>query len=136
MKSLFAFVLTFTVATGTFAREILYCAGTVCYPSGEPAAGVLVAFYPGHYPGAGDYTEVKTDKYGNYAIINQEEEIQSGFARADIGFTTLTNFILARDIEKNLATIRGVDGTTTNVNLVWNRQLLCLVRIKTPKINQ
>lgn len=118
MKSFFAFVLTFTIATGTFAREILYCAGTVRYPSGDPAAGVLVAFYPAHYPGAGDYTEVKTDKYGNFAIINEEEEIQSGFARADIGFTSLTNNILARDIEKNLAAIRGFDRTTTNVNLV------------------
>ena len=118
MKTYFAFVLTFTVATGAFAKEVLYCAGTVRYPSGEPAAGVLVAFYPGHYSGAGDYTEVKTDKYGNYAIINEEEEIQSGFARGFAGFTTLTNFILARDIEKNLATIRGVDRTTTNVNLV------------------
>jgi hypothetical protein len=89
--------------------------GTVRNVAGVPAAGVRVTFYPGHYPGASQYTEVKTDAKGRYEIIPQRKF--SGGGEWFIGLINPTNSIFARDFGKNLAAVQEFDGTTTNINL-------------------
>ena len=83
MKTHIFFALTIAAAVNVFAQESLtnvfnafahrasYHFGTVRYPSGEPAAGVQVSFYPGSYSSDEDYNyhEAITDKNGHYEII-------------------------------------------------------------------
>jgi 5-hydroxyisourate hydrolase-like protein (transthyretin family) len=112
MKSYIAIALAFAVAANAFAEQVLYCAGTVRYPSGKPAAGVRVEYYPGHHNGAGDYAEAKTDSNGRYEIIGQKDE------RIYWGVIIKTNSIMARDGTNNLAVVQDVFMTVTNVDLV------------------
>ena len=112
MKSYFIFAFAFAIAANTFAEQVLYCAGTVRYPSGETAAGVRVEYYPGHHDGAGYYAEVKTDANGRYEIIGQKD------TRIFMGIIVKTNCIMARDPEKNLAAVQDFYMTITNVDLV------------------
>jgi len=112
MKTRTIFALTIAMANSTFAQQVLCCAGTVRYPSGAPAAGVQVEYYPGHHPGAGSYAEVKTDANGRYDIIGQK-------GRPDFwGGITETNCIMARDVKRNLAAIQEFHVATTNVDLI------------------
>lgn len=112
MRKYFAFVLTFAVGASAFAEKVLYCAGTVKYSSGESAAGVSVEYYPGHHPGAGNYAEAKTDAKGRYEITGQRD------TRMFTGIIIKTNFIMARDAKNNLAAVKSVYSTITNVDLV------------------
>jgi 5-hydroxyisourate hydrolase-like protein (transthyretin family) len=112
MKLNFAFVLTFIVAANAFAEQVLYCAGKVCYPSGAPAAGVRVEYYPGFHFGAGKYAEVRTDANGRYGIMEERD------TDAYDGVFIESNSIMARDFENNLAAIQNVHSTITNVDLV------------------
>lgn len=119
MKIRIFFALTVAVAVSAYAqltRDDLppprHWSGTVRYPSGEPAPGVSVEFYPGHYPGAGDYTEVKTDANGRYEIVEQEH------LRIFHGEFILSNVVMARDVDKNLAAAEEFEITKTNVDLV------------------
>src|SRR5208283_2524331 len=48
--------------------------GMVRDPSGAPAPGIAVTFYPGQYPGAPEYAEAKTDDNGRYAVILQSKQ--------------------------------------------------------------
>lgn len=82
--------------------------GTVRYPSGAPAPGVLVSFHPGQYPGASEYAEVKTDPNGQYELVLQRESGQCCW----IGPMAFTNFILARNLERNLAAIHEFSMAT------------------------
>ncbi len=70
MRPLIAFVLTF-VAINASAQHPLHRFGTVRYPSGEPAAGVHVTYYPGGYYSTDDYNyhDAITDSNGFYEII-------------------------------------------------------------------
>ena len=113
MKMFIVAVLTIAFTTHTFAEPTLRYSGTVRYPSGEPAAGVSVAFYPGFYSGAGDYAEVRTDTNGRYAIIQQPKALEMM-----IGPINPTNSIIAGDVKNDLAAIRQFGKTTTNVDLV------------------
>jgi len=113
MKTHIIVVLAIVIATSTFAEQVLYCSGTVRYPTGAPAAGVRVEYYPGHYPDAGDYTEVKSDAKGHYAVIQPKKVTVTWFG----GFS-LTNSIMARDLERNLAAIQEFAGTPTNIDLI------------------
>ena len=112
MKTYIVFALTIAIAKSTFAEQVLYCAGTVRYPSGEPAPRVRVEYYPGHHQGAGPYAEVETDVNGRYQII--------GLADMTIynGIIIETNSIMARDVERNLAAVQEFHTTTTNIDLV------------------
>lgn len=112
MKSCIVFVLIISSAVNTFAEQVLYCSGTVRYPSGAPAAKVRVAYYPGHHQGAGHYTEVRTDKNGRYEVIGQKDMTLFN------GIITEKNSIMARDVERNLAGVQEFYMTTTNVDLV------------------
>jgi len=112
MKFFIAFVLTFCMAVNAFAEQVLYCAGTVRYPSGEPAVGVRVEYYPGFHMGAGDYAEVRTDASGRYEIIGPKD------LSAYDGMFIESNSIMARDMERNLAAVQDVYMTITNVELV------------------
>jgi hypothetical protein len=90
--------------------------GVVRDPSGAPAVGVPVSFHPGFYPGASEYTEAKTDANGRYELILQ----QKSFGPFDYfwdGPMSMTNFIMARDLEKNLAAILEFAGSPSNVDL-------------------
>src|ERR1043166_10104867 len=107
MKPSIIFALTIVIAGSAFAQQVLYCAGTVRYPSGAPAPGVRVEYYPGRLQGAGKYAEVKTDAQGRYEIIRQKDMT---IYRGEI---FETNSIMARDVERNLATIKEVPTTTT-----------------------
>jgi len=112
MKTRIIFALTIAIANNTFAQQVLYCSGTVCYPSGAPAPGVRVAFYSGFYRGAGDYAEVKTDGSGRYEIIQPKKS----FAFM-VGPIILTNSVMARDAERNLAAFCAFNRTTSNIDL-------------------
>jgi hypothetical protein len=126
MKSYIIFVLTIAVAINAFAQESLtnvlnalaqrtpHRSGTVRYPDGEPAAGVHVTFYPGYYYSDDDYNyhEAITDKNGHYEIIPPKKT--SMFYDGPI---ILTNCIMTRDFEKNLAAVQAFSATTTNVNV-------------------
>ena len=113
MKMPIVAVLTIAFAINAFAEPTLRYSGTVRYPSGEPATGVRVAFYPGFYSRSGDYAEVRTDTNGRYEIIQQPKALEMM-----IGPINPTNSIMARDLEKNLAVMRQFGKTTTNVDLV------------------
>jgi protocatechuate 3,4-dioxygenase beta subunit len=89
--------------------------GIVRDPSGAPAVGVGVAYHPGSYPGASVYTEVKTGANGRYELILQQKS--SGLWDAWTGPVNKTNFIMARDLEKNLVAIKEFAGTPGNVDL-------------------
>jgi hypothetical protein len=74
--------------------------GVVCDLAGAPAAGVLVIFHPGHYPGANPYCETKSDANGYYDL-----DLPGGISRGWRGGIHPTNFIMARWLERNLAAI-------------------------------
>jgi protocatechuate 3,4-dioxygenase beta subunit len=112
MKARIILTLTIAIASSTLAQQVLYCSGTVRYPSGAPAPGVLVEYYPGHHDGASHYAEVRTDAKGRYEIIGQKD-----MAIYD-GEIIETNSIMARDVEKNLAAVQEFHMMTTNVDLV------------------
>jgi protocatechuate 3,4-dioxygenase beta subunit len=112
MKSCIVFVLIIGSAVNTFAEQVLYCSGTVLYPSGGPAAGVRVEYYPGHHQGAGRYTEVRSDANGRYEIIGQKDMV------IYTGIIIETNSIMARDVARNLAAVQDFHTTTTNVDLI------------------
>jgi len=111
MKTHVIFVLIIACTVNTFAQQVLYCSGTVRYPSGTPAPGVRVEYYPGHHNGAGQYAEVRTDANGRYEIAGQKD------MAIYWGFIIETNSIMARDAERNLAVVQEFQ-TTTNVDLV------------------
>ena len=125
MKTSIIFALTMAVANGLLAQQVTYCSGTVRYPSGAPAAGVLVEYYPGHHNGAGHYTEVRTDANGRYEIIGPKD------AGNYMGEIIRTNSIIAREVEKNLATIQGFNMATTNVDLVLQPAITLSGSLKT-----
>ena len=112
MKARIIFALTIAIANSTLAQQVLYCFGTVRYPSGAPAPGVLVEYYPGHHDGAGHYAEVRTDAKGRYEIIGQKDMAIYN------GEIIETNSIMARDVKKNLAAVQEFHMITTNVDLV------------------
>ena len=106
MRPLIAFVLTF-VAINASAQHPLHRFGTVRYPSGEPAAGVHVTYYPGGYYSTDDYNyhDAITDSNGFYEIIPPKKVF--GFVSGPV---ILTNSIMARDFEKNFAAVRAFPG--------------------------
>jgi protocatechuate 3,4-dioxygenase beta subunit len=112
MKTQIIFALTIAIANCALAQQVLYCSGTVRYPSGAPAPGVLVEYYPGHYDGAGHYAEARTDAKGRYEIIGQKD------IAIYYGIIIETNSIMARDVKKNLAAVQEFHMITTNVDLV------------------
>jgi hypothetical protein len=112
MKMRIIFVLAIAFAVNTFAEPILRYSGTVYYPSGKPAAGVHVAFYPGFYWGSGNYAETRTDTNGRYEIIQQPKT-----SNIMTGPMNPTNSIMASDVKENLAAIRFFDAGVSNVDL-------------------
>ena len=84
--------------------------GTVRDPSGTPADGVHVSFHPGHYPNAPDYAEVMTDENGRYEIKLKLSRETGGW----FGSITMTNFVMARDLKRNLAAIQEFGTSPTN----------------------
>jgi protocatechuate 3,4-dioxygenase beta subunit len=112
MKTRSIFALAVAIANSTLAQQVLYCSGTVRYPSGAPAPGALVEYYPGHHDGAGPYAEVRTDAKGRYEIIGKKDMALYW------GIIIETNSIMARDVEKNLAAVQEFHMRTTHVDLV------------------
>lgn len=80
--------------------------------SGNPAAGVAIAFYPGSYLGTHAYPETKTDATGHYALVLRLEALTEFW-----GPVNPTNSIMARDFKRNLAAILEFTGTPTNIDL-------------------
>ena len=94
--------------------------GMVRDPAGAPAPGVAVALYPGRYPDAPEYAEVKTDDNGRYVVILQSKQPKNpaGGLRTGRGNPAdLTNCLMARDFARNLAAIQGFSGTPQNMDL-------------------
>jgi hypothetical protein len=112
MKSFIIFALMGAATANIFGEQVLYCAGTVRYPSGAPAPGVRVEYYPGFHYGAGGYAEIWTDVNGRYEIIGQKDMTNYN------GIIIETNSIMARDVKKNLAALQEFHMATTNVDLV------------------
>jgi hypothetical protein len=86
--------------------------GIVRDSSGVPATNVLVSFHPGQFPGASDYSEVRTDANGRYDLILQVNP--RGFWW---GYSNPINFVLARDFRRNLAAIHEFTAIPTNLDL-------------------
>ena len=132
MKTRIIFALTIAVAVNAFAQQAFtnletalaqktpHHFGTVRYPSGEPAAGVRVTFYPDNYTYTSSgswledysYHEAITDKNGWYEIVPPKKV--SVIARTQ---PILTNCIMARDLEKNFAAVEAFPVAVTNVDL-------------------
>jgi 5-hydroxyisourate hydrolase-like protein (transthyretin family) len=127
MKTRIIFALTIAIANSTFAQQVLYCSGTVRYPSGAPAPGVRVEYYPGHHDGAGHYAEVRTDAKGRYEIIGQKDMAKYN------GEIIETDSIMARDVEKNLAAVQEFHMMTTNVDLVLQPAITVSGSVKDPE---
>ncbi len=87
--------------------------GTIRDSGGAPAAGVLVSFHPGFYPGASLYAEGRTDDNGRYELTIQQE---AGGGGSWMG-QNRTNFIMARSLERNLAAAQEFDTIPTNLDL-------------------
>src|ERR1700734_2142380 len=85
--------------------------GVAREPSGMPAAGVLVAFHPGYYPGASDYTEARSDANGRYEVVLHPKT--PGFFW---GHGNSINTIVARDFEGNLSAISEFTEIPTNLD--------------------
>ena len=77
--------------------------GIVRDPSGVPAPGVRVVFYPGRYNRAPEYAEGQTDKDGRYGLNLQRQKL----ATDDRPWTggVVGDCLLARDLERNLCAI-------------------------------
>jgi hypothetical protein len=128
MKTRIIFALAIAVAVNAFAqqapadletvlvRQTPHRSGTVRYPSGEPAAGVLITYYPFNHYSDDDYNyhEAITDKNGHYEIIPPKKfAMPFGIG----GPITMTNCIMARDFEKNFAAVQSFYEKITNVDL-------------------
>jgi protocatechuate 3,4-dioxygenase beta subunit len=124
MKTRIIFALTIAVGVNAFAQQVLYCSGTVRYPSGAPAVGVRVEYYPGHHQAAGQYAEVRTDANGRYKIIGQKDRVIYN------GEIIETNSIMARDVERNLAAVQEFHMATTNVDLVLQPAIILSGSVK------
>ena len=102
------------------AQRMPHHTGTVRYPSGEPAAGVRVTFYPDNYTYTSSgswledysYHEAITDKNGWYEIVPPKKVSVIGRTQP-----ILTNCIMARDLEKNFAAVEAFPVAVTNVDL-------------------
>jgi protocatechuate 3,4-dioxygenase beta subunit len=77
--------------------------GNISDPSGNHAAGTLVTVTPSWGP----INTAKTDANGDYSVNWQS---QPGMRGAKF-------FVIARDVERNLAAIEGIDTNSTNVSL-------------------
>src|ERR1019366_7873203 len=99
-----------------FTQQTPHRSGIVRYPDGEPASGVHVTFYPGGYYPDDDYNyhEAITDKKGHYDIIPPKK-----MSVIYDGPIILTNCIMARDLEKNLAAVQAFSVKATNVDLTF-----------------
>ena len=86
--------------------------GTVLDPAGEPVSGAIISFHPGHNMEAPQYAETVTDAAGNYELIMRE----GGFSLFT-GSVNKTNFILARSVERNLATLQEFTELPTHLDL-------------------
>lgn len=134
MRFCVVFVLASAIAVNAFAQMPACFSGTVRYLSGKPAAGVHVTFNPGIYfgedfEGSPRAHEAITDKRGRFEIIRPE----GGFIYN--GPAVLTNCILARDLEHNLAAVQSVpnDGKITNVDLTLNPGMVLSGSIQDPE---
>jgi Carboxypeptidase regulatory-like domain len=87
--------------------------GTVRDASGAPAAGVLVSFHPGQFPGASPYMETRTDARGGYEFLIEPQASNGVW----MGSINPVNFVLARDVERNLAAIQEFESMPTNIDL-------------------
>ena len=87
--------------------------GVVRDPSGAPAPGVRVSFYPGQYPMAPFYEETKTDENGRYEMTIRQVSNRN-FSRD--GPINPTNFVMAQDFQRNLAVVQefGTDERSFN----------------------
>ncbi len=88
--------------------------GTIRNRVGASAAGVLVSFHPGQYPGASPYVEGRTDSNGRYELTITRE-LREAFVW--IGPIIRTNFMMARCPERNLAAIQEFDTLPTDLDL-------------------
>ena len=88
-------------------------AGTVRDSFGVPAPGAIISFHPGHFPDAPDYTETTSDNHGRYELTLKLSRETGGWS----GTIDLTNCVLARSLERNLAAILEFDRIPTNLDL-------------------
>ena len=110
----------------------LKISGTVRDPSGTRAAGVVVAFEAWNFFGAPEYTKGLTDQKGRYELALQNPTgVRSGpfvpylvtapdrgpYATAPSAPFMLTNRILARNLERNLAVIKEFPNQPHTINL-------------------
>ena len=91
-----------------------HIAGIVRDPSGVAAYGVHVTFHPGQYPVTPQPTEVTTDENGRYDMTIRQDSRGFGFWDGPINST---NFVMARDLERNLSVIQEFDKIPNNLDL-------------------
>jgi len=90
-----------------------HISGVVSDPAGAPAAGVIVTYHPGHYPGANPYCETKSDGNGHYDLA-----LPGGISLGWRGSIHPTNFIVARWLDKNLAAMEPFVTVPNHLDLI------------------
>jgi protocatechuate 3,4-dioxygenase beta subunit len=85
-----------------------HISGIVRDSTGAPAPGVRVSFHPGQYPMAPFYEETSTDENGRYEMTIRQE---SNWFFSWSGPVNNIDFVMARDLKRNLAAIQEIGDT-------------------------
>jgi protocatechuate 3,4-dioxygenase beta subunit len=96
--------------------------GTVRDASGAPVAGATVGVYPSY---SGNDAGAKTDANGHYELIWQKPNWG--------GSQNQTFYLLARDLERNLAVVQGMEEATTNLDVTLKPAMSLTSRVQDTK---
>jgi protocatechuate 3,4-dioxygenase beta subunit len=103
--------------------------GTVRDASGASAAGVVVSFHPGSFPGAPYYSETKTDAKGHYQLTLRLDSPSGGSWINPYH----TGFVLARDLNRNLAAYETFEDIPNHLDLSLQPGISITGTVKDPQ---
>ena len=103
---------------GRGASPAIKITGTVRDLAGAPAAGARVRLFADY----GQANEVKAGADGRYSITWQKQNFG--------GMQQMLPFIVARDIDHNLAVSHDIDDSTTNLDLTLQQGLTLSVKVQ------
>lgn len=88
-----------------------HLSGIVRDVAGKPVADALVTFYPGYHPNAYLRNEVRTDQSGRYRLVLQPRHDSTW-----TGYSTWTNLVMVRSLDRNLAATSEFQFPPTNLD--------------------
>ena len=112
-----------TAAAGSNTPAPPNISGTVFDPSGAPAPGVTLELVP---TSANSIRQLKSDETGRYTLTRQVRRGPAGPGRG--GGT----WLIAREVERNLAAAQAADDTTTHLDLHLQPALTISARVEDP----